>query len=386
MDYKKIEEKYIAPTYGRRGITIVKGEGCYLYDTEGKKYIDCFSNVGVNILGHNSFELNQAIESQLKKLTNLHCSFYNDSRAIFAKKLIEKCPESLKKVFFCNSGTESVEAAIKFSRLATGRKEILAAKQGYHGKTFGSLSLTKTKPKYRKKFLPLLEDVKHFSFNDADSLREIISEKTAAVILEPIQGEGGIRLADNEFMKEVREICDEFNALLIVDEVQSGMGRTGKMFAIQHYKINPDMMCLAKGLAGGVPVGATIISEEISKKLFKGCHTNTFGGNPLVCAAGVATLDIIEENDLVLNAEEVGNYFMEELRNLDSSIIREVRGKGLMIGVELKRRAVRYLKALQDKGILAFPSGSIVIRFLPPLIMSKDQVDEVIEIISKVLK
>ncbi|MBD3203191.1 acetylornithine/succinylornithine family transaminase [Candidatus Woesearchaeota archaeon] len=386
MDYGKIEEKYVAPTYGRRGLTFVKGKGVYLYDSADKKYIDCFSNVGVNILGHNVKEINDAVYEQSKKLMNLHCSFYNDKRALFAQRLIKFCPKNLKKVFFCNSGTESVEAAIKFARLATGKKEILSAKMGYHGKTFGSLSLTRTNPKYRKSFTPLLSKIKHFVFNDSESLKQEISENTAAVILEPVQGEGGIRPADKGFLREVRNICTENNVLLIIDEVQTGMGRTGKMFAIEHFDVDPDIMCLAKGLAGGVPIGATVISEKVSEKLFKGCHTNTFGGNPLVCAAGLAVLDYIEKNNILENAEKTGNYFIQRLKSIDSKWIREVRGMGLMIGVELKRRNVRYLKALQENGVIAFPSGSLVIRFLPPLIITKQQVDEVVGIFEKVIK
>jgi len=385
MDYKEMEDSYVAPTYGRRDLTIVRGDGCILYDDDGRQYIDCFSNVGVNILGHNVPEYNQAVIMQLSKLINLHGSFYNDKRAEFAKRLLSVCPKDLTKVLFCNSGSESVEAALKFSRLSTGRKEILSAKMGYHGKTFGSLSVTTTNPKYRESFVPLLDDVKHFSYNDAESLRSVISDKTAAVILEPIQGESGIRLGDMRFMQQVREICDEFGALMIVDEVQSGMGRTGKMFAIEWTGVSPDIMCLAKGLAGGIPAGATVINDKVTEKMFPGCHTNTFGGNPLVCAAGIAVLDYIETHNLLKHAEDAGEHFMKRLREMDSPKIREVRGVGLMIGVELKEKATGYIKALQDNGVLAFPSGNLVIRFLPPLTITQEQIDTVVEKFAKVL-
>lgn len=385
MDMKEIENKYVAPTYGRRDISIVRGEGAYLFDDTGKRYIDCFSNVGVNILGHNVKELNDAVLTQLKDLTNLHGSFYNDTRARFAEKLVSVCPDSLTKVFFCNSGTESVEAAMKFARLATGKTEIIAAKWGYHGKTFGSLSLTKTDPKYRKSFLPLLPDIKHFRFNDIDSLKDTITDNTAAIILEPIQGEAGIKPADKEFMLAVRSVCDGNNIIFIVDEVQAGMGRTGKMFSIEHFNVQPDIMCLAKGLAGGIPIGATIISEKVSEKLFKGCHTNTFGGNPMVCAAGLATLDYIYDNNLLDHASEVGTYFQKKISEIDNRLIKEVRGKGLMIGVQLKTKALKYIRALQENGVLAFPSGSLTIRFLPPLVITKEQVDVVVETLRKVL-
>ncbi|MFH0875520.1 MAG: aspartate aminotransferase family protein [archaeon] len=385
MNTQEIENKYMAPTYGRRDITIVKGDGAILFDDNGKEYIDCFSNVGVNILGHNVPELNDAVYSQMQKITNLHCSFYNDTRAEFSKALIEVCPDKLTKVFFCNSGTESIEAAIKFARLASGKKHFLSAKMGYHGKTMGALSLTTTNPKYRESFSPLLENVSHYSFNDINSVKESITDDTAAIFIEPIQGESGIRPADKTFMKELRALCDEKNIFLVADEVQSGMGRTGKMFAIEHYGINPDIMCLAKGIAGGVPMGATIATEAVASKMFSGCHTNTFGGNPLACAAGITTLNYIKNRKLLENASVVGEYFIEQLKSIDSNLIREVRGIGLMIGVEFKTRAVPYIKALQDEGVLVFPSGNLVIRFLPPLVFTKKQVDEVIVKFKKIL-
>ncbi|MBT3464278.1 aspartate aminotransferase family protein, partial [archaeon] len=326
MNHEEMEMNYIAPTYGKRGITLVRGEGVYLYDDQGKKYLDCFSNVGVTILGHANPKINDAIKNQIDKLMNLHQSFISDIRAEYSKRIVEAAPDYLTRVFYCNSGTESVEAAIKFARATTGRPEIIATKMGYHGKTMGALSLTKTAPKYNNAFMPLLEDVNHFSYNDAQSLKEIISEKTAAVILEPIQGEGGIKPATKEFLEEVKKICDENGTLLIFDEVQTGMGRTGKLFAHTHFGVSCDIMCLAKGPANGVPIGMTLISDKVSEKLFKGAHTNTFGGNPLACAAGLAVLDYIDENKCLENAEEVGNYFMEQIRAIDSPLIREVRG------------------------------------------------------------
>lgn len=375
---------YIAPTYGNRGLNIVKGDSVYLYDDTGKKYIDCFSNMGVNILGYNNKEINAAVYKQMELLTNLHGSFDNPIRTEFAKKLVEISPENLTKVFFCNSGAEAVEAAIKFSRL-TGKKEIIAAKMGYHGKTMGALSLTRTLRKYNEPYEPLLEDVKHFSFNNIDSLREIISENTAAVVLEPVQGEGGVKIPDKDFFKQVRELCDEFNALLVIDECQSGMGRTGKFFAIEHFDTNADIICMAKGIAGGLPCAATLVTEDLANKMFKGCHTNTFGGNPLVCAAGIATLDYIKENNLLNNAEEVGSYFIEQLKNIKSPLIREVRGLGLMIAIELKTKMTKYVKALQEKDVLVIPTGANVIRLLPPLIITKNVVDDVVKTIGLTL-
>ncbi|AJF61676.1 TPA: aspartate aminotransferase family protein [Candidatus Woesearchaeota archaeon] len=385
MDYEEMAGKYIAPTYGSRGLTIVKGKGIYVYDETGKKYYDCFSNMGVNILGHNIPEINRAVAEQLERITNLHGSFTNDKRSLIAKKLIEVSPKNLTKVFFSNTGTESVEAAIKFSRLATGKTEIIAAKMGYHGKTIGALSLTSTLKKYNEPYEPLLQDVKHFSFNDIDSLKEVISEKTAAVFLEPIQGEGGIRIPGKDFFVKVKKLCEQNNALLVIDEIQSGMGRTGKLFAIEHFNVEPDMICMAKGIASGLPMGAVLITEEISSKLFSGAHTNTFGGNPLVCAASLATFDYIEKHRILENAASVGKYFIEQLRTIESPVIREVRGLGLMIAVELKTKNTKYAKDLQDKGVIIIPTGTTVLRFLPPLIFTKKDVDEVVKIVRDVL-
>jgi acetylornithine/LysW-gamma-L-lysine aminotransferase len=379
-----MQKDYIAPTYGSRQVTLVRGKGVYLYDDKGKRYIDCFSNYGVNILGHSVPEINNAVFAQLNTLGNLHGSFPNDKRSMFAKKIIEVT--KMDKVFFCNSGAEAVEAAIKFARLATGKKEMLSAKMGYHGKTMGALSLTKTLPKYNEPFMPLLEPVKSFSYDDIDSLKEVISKETAAVFLEPIQGEGGIRLPHQDYFKEVKKICEENGALLVIDEIQSGMGRTGKLFAIEHYGIRPDIMCLAKGLAGGMPIGATLLTEEVSSKLFSGCHTNTFGGNPTVCAAGLAVFDYIEKHDLLYNAAEVGKYFIEKLSEIKSPIIREVRGKGLMIAIELKVKASDYTKKLQDNGVIVIPTGATVLRLLPPIIFTKKNVDEVMPIIRECFK
>ncbi|MEM4397409.1 MAG: aspartate aminotransferase family protein [Candidatus Woesearchaeota archaeon] len=386
FDYEELanmHNTYVAPTYGNRGLFIEKGEGVYLYDNNGKKYLDCFSNMGVNVLGHNNKAVKEAIIEQLDLITNLHGSYMNSKRAIFSKMLCEKA--GLDKVFFCNSGAEAVEAAIKFARLFTGKKEILAAKMGYHGKTIGALSLTKTMPKYNEPFLPLLQHVNHFSYDDIESLKSIISEETAAIILEPIQGEGGIRLPSDTFFKEVRKICDEKNILLIVDEIQTGFGRTGKLFAIEHFGIKPDIMCLAKGISGGLPAGAVLINNKVSEKLYPGCHTNTFGGNPLISAAGIAVLDYIEKNNLLKNAEEVGNYFLDKLKNLNKSVIREVRGKGLMIAIELKTKNTEYTKKLQDNGLIVIPTLSNILRLLPPIIFSKENVDEAVSIIEKVI-
>lgn len=383
--FQEIETKFTVPTYGSRGLTILRGDGCWLYDEAGKKYLDCFSNVGVNLLGHNNQEINKAVMEQLSKVTNLHCSFHNDTRARFALKLMSIAPAGLSRAYFGSSGTESVEAALKFARAVTGRKVFLSAKMGYHGKTLGSLSLTNTLPEYREAFLPLLDNVRHFAYNNLESLKEQMGSDVAAVVLEPIQGEAGIIVPRQDFLSGVKKLCEEHGALLILDEVQTGMGRTGKWFAHQHFNVEPDIMCLAKGIGGGLPLSATLVSEAVSQKLFKGAHTSTFGGNPLVCAAGLATIEYIEKNNLLEEAESKGAYFIDKIREINSPIVREVRGKGLMIGIELKRKATPYIKALQDEGLLVFPSGSLVIRLLPPLTISKEQIDFAVGKLKKVL-
>ncbi len=369
----------IASTYGSRGIYIESGNGVYLYDKNGKKYIDFFSNMGVNVLGHNVKEINDTVYAQMQKITNLHGSFQSEIRDRFAEKLTQKT--GMDAVFFCNSGAEAIEAAMKFARLATGRKEIIAAKMGYHGKTFGALSLTRTMAKYNEPFMPLLTDVNHFSYNDIESLRSVISKDTAAVVLEPIQGEGGIRLPDSDFFTNVRKICDEQGVLLVIDEIQTGMGRTGKFLAIEHFNIKPDMIAMAKGLAGGLPAGALLITEEINSKLFSGCHTNTFGGNPLISASGLATIEYIEKHNLLENARTNGEYLLTELKKMNSPVIREVRGLGLMIAIELKVKNSEYAKKLQDNGLIAIPTLANVLRFLPPIIIRKEELDEALDII-----
>lgn len=369
----------IANTYGSRGIYIERGEGVYLFDNKGKRYIDCFSNMGVNVLGHNVKEVNDAVNLQMQKITNLHGSFQSEIREKFAEKLTKKT--SMDAVFFCNSGAEAIEAAMKFARLCTGRKEIISAKMGYHGKTFGALSLTRTMAKYNEPFMPLLTDVNHFSYNDIESLRSIISKDTAAVFLEPIQGEGGIKVPDSDFFTNVRKICDELGVLLVIDEIQTGMGRTGKFLAIEHFNIKPDMIAMAKGLAGGLPAGAVMITKEINSKLFSGCHTNTFGGNPLISASGLAAIEYIENHNLLENARINGEYFINELKKIDSSIIREVRGLGLMIAIELKVKNSEYAKKLQDNGLIVIPTLANVLRLLPPIVINRETIDEALDII-----
>jgi acetylornithine/LysW-gamma-L-lysine aminotransferase len=324
----------------------------------------------------------EAIYKQASTLITLFESFPNDKRAELMQKLTSLV-YGLDRVFLCNSGTESVEAAFKFARLSTGRKNIIAAMRAFHGRTYGSLSATFNK-KYREGFEPLVPGFSHVAYNNIEALDKAVNEETAAIILEVVQGEGGVYPAAEEYIQAARRICDERGALLIVDEIQSGFGRTGRMFAIQHFGITPDILTCAKSLAGGVPMGAVLIGHNV-KNITPGVHGSTFGGNPLSCAAALAALSIIEEENLPRQAEVKGAYLLDKLRRIESPNIREVRGKGLMIGIELKEKVAPYIKELQDKKIIALNAGMTVIRLLPPLVISYAQIDHLVDVLTEVL-
>lgn len=379
----EIENKHSAGTYAKQDLVILRGQGASLFDAEGNEYLDCTSGHGVANLGHAHPKVAAAIAEQASTLITLFESFPNDKRAALMQKMTSLVP-GLERVFFCNSGTEAVEAALKFARLSTGRTEIVATMRAFHGRTFGSLSATFNK-KYRQGFEPLVPGFSHVPYNKIDVLASAVDDGTAAVILEVIQGEGGVYPADMDYIQAARQICDEKGALLIIDEIQSGFGRTGRMFAIQHFDVTPDLLCCAKSLAGGVPMGAVLLGEKI-QNLAPGTHGTTFGGNPLSCAAALAALTAIEEEDLASQAAEKGAYLLDKLRQIDSPFIREVRGMGLMIGVELKQKVAPYLKALQDRNILALNAGMTVIRLLPPLVISYEQIDRLVNALEEVLK
>jgi len=378
----EIETKHTSGTYAKQPIAIVRGRGASLWDVDGNEYLDCSSGHGVANLGHAHPKVAEAIYQQACTLITLFETFPNDKRAELMKK-ITSLVDGLDRVFFCNSGTESVEAALKFSRISTGRKNIVAAMRAFHGRTYGSLSATFNK-KYREGFEPLVPGFSHVAYNNIDALDKAVTDETAAVILEVIQGEGGVYPAKVEYVQAARSICDERGALLIVDEIQSGFGRTGKMFAIQHFGVTPDLLTCAKSLAGGLPMGAVLIGRNV-KNLTTGVHSSTFGGNPLSCAAAVAALTVIEEEDLPGQAEAKGRYLMERLEKMDSPNIREVRGLGLMVGIEMKQKVVPYIKALQENKIIALNAGMTVIRLLPPLVISYEQIDHLVDVLAEVL-
>jgi len=379
----EIESKHTSGVYSKQPILFVRGEGAMLWDNDGVAYLDCTSGHGVANLGHAHPKVAAAVYAQSQKLITLFETYYNDQRAVLMEKLTGIIPE-LDRVFFCNSGTETIEAAIKFARISTGRPGIVAAMRGFHGRTYGSLSATYNK-KYKDGFEPLLPGFSHVPFNNIEALQKGITTETAALILEIVQGEGGVYLADDEYIRAAKKVCQEKGALLIIDEVQSGFGRTGKWFAVQHSGVIPDMLCCAKSLAGGIPMGAVLISRNV-KNLVPGVHGSTFGGNPLACAAALATFEVMEEEKIPDQAAEKGAYLMEKISAIHSPLVREVRGLGLMIGIELKQKVQPYLRELQKRHVLVLNAGMTVIRLLPPLVITYDQLDWLIKELTEVLK
>lgn len=381
MNAKDLEEQYVLPVYPRRDIVLVRGKEAKLYDEAGREYIDCASNVGVSNIGHGDERVAKAIYEQYLTLGNCYAMFYSPVRARLAEKLISLAPGRLQKVFFCNSGAEAVEGAIKFARASTGKTGIIAAMRGFHGKTFGALAAT-WGPEYQKPFEPMLAGITHVPYNNFAKLKESVTKDTAAVILEPVQGEGGVRVGDKAVFRAVRDLCDSQGILFIMDEVQTGFGRTGTLFACEQF-VEPDLLCVAKALAGGVPMGAVLCSEAV--KVPMKSHTSTFGGNPIACAAALATLDVIQKQGLAEKARTLGNYFMEGIKAIPSDKIREVRGLGLMIGVELKEKAAAHVQALMEKGVIVLLAGANVIRLLPPLVITKEEIDQVLKALREVL-
>ena len=380
------EDQFMGNLYQRFPVTIEKGVGAHVWDIDGKEYIDCMGGYGVALVGHQNQRVNNAIKEQLDKIITVHSSLYNKTREEFLKTLIGLAPKGLTQVHLNNSGAEAIEAAIKFARKFTGKKGMVAMKGSYHGKSFGALSLT-FNPKYRKPFQPLVEKVSFASFGDIESLRSVIDDDTAFVILEPIQGESGIIVAPEGFLQEVRKLCDEKGILLIFDEIQAGLGRTGRLWACDHWNTAPDILCLAKGIAGGVPMGATLVRPDILASMSKGEHSSTFGGNPLSCAAGTAALKAITEDGLIENSEKMGKIFRDGLEELKEkhTMIREIRGKGLMIGIEMKFEVRDILMGLIKKGVLMLYSGRNILRILAPLVITEEDITKVLHALDSIL-
>lgn len=379
------EDRNLSNLYQKFPIRIERGKGAYVWDTSGKEYIDCMGGYGVALVGHCNPRVVEAIKNQAEKLIVCHMSLYNDTREDFLTKTAAIAPQGLNKIFFSNSGAEAVEAALKFSRRYTGKPGIISMNGGYHGKTFGALSVTYSE-KYRKPFMPLLEGVKFLPYTNPN-IEDAIDDSIGTVIVEPIQGETGIILPPDRLLQNMRELCTKHKIILIFDEIQSGFGRTGKMWAGEHWKTVPDIMCLAKGIAGGVPIGLTLCKPEIVEAMRVGEHSSTFGGNPLACAAGSATIESLTEDKLVENAAALGNYFKEGLLILKDrhKIVREVRGIGMMLAMELRFDVKNVLLDGIRNGLLMLYSGKNILRLLPPLVMEKRTVSTALEIIDNLL-
>ena len=376
----------MANVFSKKPVVLVKGKGAKVWDINGKEYVDCSTSYGVALLGHCHPKVVSAVQAQAEQLITCHGAYYNDRRAEFVKKLVHLTPKGLDKVFLSNSGAESVECAIKLARKYMGKPEIIALMGAFHGKTMGALSATWDK-KYREPFMPLVPEIKHVAPDNADKIREAISEKTAAVLMEPIRGEGGVRVPPDGYLQEVRKICDEKNVLLILDEVQTSFGRTGKLFGCQNWDVTPDVMCLAKPFAGGLPIGITAAKENVMSALKIGEHSTTFSGSPLVCAAGCAAIEALVEENLTERALEMGGYFKAELEKLHTKhrIVKEVRGLGLMLGMELRFDVLNVIVKAAAKGVLVLDAGRTVVRMLPPLVIQKDQIDLVVAVLDEVL-
>src|SRR5438067_6531867 len=372
------------PLHAGRGLRLVRGEGSYLWDDRDRRYLDLMTNYGVNLLGHSHPEVTAAITNQAARLTNAHQSFDTPARDEFLQALGALLPPPLTRISFGNSGAEAVEAALKYARVATGRTGIVATHRAYHGRTFGALAAT-ADAKYREPFAPMLEGVRHVPFDNLDALEQALDDSIAAVIIEPIQGEGGVRVPNDGYLQGIRERCDAHGALLIGDEIQTGF-RTGAPLACTREGVVPDILCLSKSIANGLPLGVTVTTEAVSERVPKGSHGSTFAGNPLVCAAGAATLTVLSSNEVHNRATQAGQRFMEKVRGLRLAQVREVRGRGLMLAVELKKPATPVIKAMQERGVLALPGGGTVIRFLPSILIEDAQLDEGIEALAAAVR
>ena len=380
------EDNYLGNLYQRFPINISKGKGSLVWDVSGKEYIDCMGGYGVALIGHCNDRVINAIKNQSEKLITCHMSIYNNTRLEFLEKISRISPKKLSKVFFSNSGAESTESALKFSRKFTGKSGVIAMTGGYHGKTFGALSVTHNE-KYRKSFQPLLEGVKFVPYSNPSKIEESLDNSIGTVIVEPIQGETGIIVPSDGILQQIRKICDQNNLVLIFDEIQTGLGRTGRMWAGEHWSTTPDIMCLAKGIAGGLPMGLTLCKPEILDAMKVGEHSSTFAGNPLSCSAGIATIESIIEESLVENAAKVGNIFKNGLFQLKENhrIVRDVRGLGLMLALELRFDVKDVLFEGIKEGLLMLYSGRNIIRLLPPLVLDEVKVAKTLSIMDKLL-
>ena len=382
----ELYSKYVIANYKRLPRVIVKGEGCYLWDADGNKILDMFPGWAVSGIGHCHPKVVEALRKQAGELLHIDNTFYSEQQGQLAKLLSERGFGG--KCFFCNSGAEANEAALKLARLATaeGKYKFITAEGSFHGRTFATVTAT-AQPRYHEGFLPLLPGFVYVPYNDEKALEKAFTDEVAAVMVEPIQGEGGINVATKEYLETIRQLCDENGAMMILDEVQTGMGRTGKWFAYQHYNIEPDILTLAKALGGGVAIGAMMAKQEVADKLVPGKHASTFGGNCIACAAGIAVVEAIEEDNLLDNAVQMGRYAKEKLEGLKEKhkIIKEVRGIGLMIGVQLASPGAEIVDKCLAKGLRINCTNNTVLRLMAAMIVTKEQIDETINILDSVL-
>lgn len=386
MTFQQITERENAHTsgaYPKRPLALVRGEGVHVWDADGQQYIDATSGQGVALLGHSHPNIVQAVSEQAGTLITCPEIFYNDRRADLYDELGQILPSELDRFFLCNSGAEANEGALKVARLLTGRSGIIATMRGFHGRTMGALSLTWNK-KYREAFDGWTADVTHIPYNNLEAARKALTDEVGALVVEAIQGEGGVNLGDVDYLRGLRDLCTERGVLLIMDEIQVGLGRTGRWFGFQHADIVPDVVTLGKGLAGGVPMGAVVWRGELGT-LPAGSHGSTFGGNPLASAAAVASVRTLRDNNLHDHAAALGAWAVEEITSWEHAAIRQVRGRGLILGMELKGRVTPVLQALQERGVLALPAGPNVLRLLPPLIITRDQLAEVLQTVHDTL-
>ncbi len=384
MDLFEKERRYIAGCYTRQPVALVKGRGAIVWDIQGREYIDCISGLAVLNTGHCHPRVVEAVKKQSSEIMHTSNVYYVPPQVELAE-LLHRVSGGYKS-FFCNSGAEANEAAIKLARKYTGKKEIICAENSFHGRTMATLSAT-GQEKYKHGFGPLLQEFRHVKYGDPEEVEKAVTPETAAVLLEPIQGEGGVVVPPEDYLRRVREVCDEKGVLLILDEVQTGMGRTGELFAWQLHGVKPDVFTLAKALGGGFPIGAMLAREEVMDAFKPGDHASTFGGNHLACAAAKASLEVILEEDLPRRAGELGGYALKRLRSLGKTnpVIKEVRGRGLMIGVELTERCARVVEGARDKGLLINCTADRVVRLLPPLVIKREQLGRAIDILGEVI-
>ncbi len=386
-----LADENIMHTYRRFPVVLARGKGQKVWDVNGKEYLDFVAGIAVCNLGHSHPGVIDALKKQLEKLTHVSNLYYTEPQARLAKLLVDN--SFADKVFFCNSGAEANEAAIKLARkyahenLGADKFELITMKDSFHGRTMATITAT-GQEKFQFGFTPLLEGFTYVPFNDLKALEKAVNEKTCGVMVEPIQGEGGVNIPDARYLKEVRALCDEHKILLIVDEVQTGIGRTGKLFAYEHAGIEPDIMTLAKALGNGFPVGAMLATDKIAESFAPGNHASTFGGNPLAMAAALATLEIMLQEGILDNCRKTGDYFLKELKKLEKkhALINDVRGKGLMLAVTLNMEAAEIVRECMQKGLLINSTGGKTLRFVPPLIITDKDVDQAVDILNEVME